>query len=719
MNMRKFFCFLFFIAFYPVSAEKLTFYAEGFSGRVEPVPVSIEWNLGWFEESSFAYNHDLARISALLADLAYSDVAGNPEDNNLLAAYKNLGVADADIEMFYNVDYSDPLWGNDQCAFSFASRSLPNGKKLLFVTVRGTPGNSNEWLSNLNVMNQSWENSVLHEGFSKTSLRVYTKLLTYLVSHKMNPAETAVVITGHSRGAAVANLLGASLRETKLFNLERVYVYTFAAPNVTTSKINTEEGYDYIWNIVNGEDLVPSVPFNIAQWQYRKFGHILTLINNWNVDSDFYNNDALPRMNAVYEQFSGHEFHPFTFGPFLPIQLAMVVNAVSENIKIFYNGKLNLHKRAEAMIYKLFPVLDKSGVKKEEKEEDVDKNQTLDDKKSESLLEHWLNTFGGDGFADYVETAAVDMHSYDAYLSWMLAMDEGEVFSDVGCKQLIISGSANMAVLSMDGEILARIDEGHIVYSSLKGNSQICARQLSPDKVVMGIAGTSNVDIVIVETSLFPSKVSLTLEQYTSDGRRISVSEPQKFYSRRGTVYHFFAGTLIFDGQQFVVEKLDKKTGKRLEKEAGLHSDFTFSFTPEFGMDTCRDAFLGARFGCRNIFGTAQIASDFSRNLIASVGFGTQQKLFWRVLFDIQADANAIQIFKNDNEVKFFPDLQVGLSYRFWRKAQIFASCSFDMSIKDFNDDAFTSSARRNTFCNFSINDSVSIYPRVRFGIRI
>ena len=49
---------------------------------------------------------------------------------------------------------------------------------------------------------------------------------------------------------------------------EKLYCYTLAAPALSTKA--AEEGYENIFNIVNGEDLVTLVP--LAQWGYRRYG---------------------------------------------------------------------------------------------------------------------------------------------------------------------------------------------------------------------------------------------------------------------------------------------------------------------------------------------------------------------------------------------------------------------------------------------------------------
>jgi len=80
-------------------------------------------------------------------------------------------------------------------------------------------------------------------------------------------------VTGHSRGAAAANLFAADLGHglTALdSDADSVFCYTFATPNNTTAP--TEE--KNIFNFCFVDDFVPQVP--LARWGYGKYGTTFT-----------------------------------------------------------------------------------------------------------------------------------------------------------------------------------------------------------------------------------------------------------------------------------------------------------------------------------------------------------------------------------------------------------------------------------------------------------
>ncbi len=87
-------------------------------------------------------------------------------------------------------------------------------------------------------------------------------------------------MTGHSRGAAAANLLAAKLiRDGSIagvrLNESDIYTYTFATPNATKDKEKDGAKFKRIFNIVNPTDFVTKVlP---TTWKFGKYGTTYTL----------------------------------------------------------------------------------------------------------------------------------------------------------------------------------------------------------------------------------------------------------------------------------------------------------------------------------------------------------------------------------------------------------------------------------------------------------
>jgi len=210
----------------------------------------------------------------------------------------DLGFPPERLKRCYGKDlsYKDPKYGRDRVGYTIGSRKTETpgeNHDIVLVTIRGTFGRD-EWISNFNLAN-GWGKTdaldpatmpTLHEGFSKATDSVMDALAEYVEAFDIDVPTAKILITGHSRGASVANLLGKRLDDlsekpdsSPLAEVKRenVYVYCFAPPNVTirpTDEIELPK-YNNIFSIINPEDLVPRMPF--GDWDGRRFGRELRL----------------------------------------------------------------------------------------------------------------------------------------------------------------------------------------------------------------------------------------------------------------------------------------------------------------------------------------------------------------------------------------------------------------------------------------------------------
>lgn len=144
-------------------------------------------------------------------------------------------------------------------------------KKILAVVIRGTNGTIQEWSSNFDMGDpDSWD-STYHKGFYLTEERIRSYINDYVSRNISDTSNLIYWITGHSRGAALSNILAAKLIDDG----KEVYAYTFATPSTTVSTSMKESKYNSIFNIVNPRDVVTYVP--LSQWGFGKFGKDITL----------------------------------------------------------------------------------------------------------------------------------------------------------------------------------------------------------------------------------------------------------------------------------------------------------------------------------------------------------------------------------------------------------------------------------------------------------
>jgi len=137
-----------------------------------------------------------------------------------------------------------------------------------------------DFINDLNTDSTDFLGIKAHEGFHTFFTDVQRALLDYAEQHPaIESGNLKILITGHSLGAAGANLLGAWFNNPRNnWALKNdIFVYTFASPNTYCGNNPDVEECSNIFNIVHEEDPVPKFPFANNLWDqlfnpWRKFG---------------------------------------------------------------------------------------------------------------------------------------------------------------------------------------------------------------------------------------------------------------------------------------------------------------------------------------------------------------------------------------------------------------------------------------------------------------
>ena len=85
-----------------------------------------------------------------------------------------------------------------------------------------------------------WDNKELHKGFGVAASRTKEAINKYISEHTENDIPSTMLICGHSRGAAIANILGAYYEDRDDIVS---YTNTFASPLCTV----VNKSYKSIW----------------------------------------------------------------------------------------------------------------------------------------------------------------------------------------------------------------------------------------------------------------------------------------------------------------------------------------------------------------------------------------------------------------------------------------------------------------------------------------
>ena len=261
-----------------------------------------------------SYSKKLAKFAFALAFDCYDSVkvslkggASNPTsayDNTSL--YGSFGFENAEYVVLSASDYLADK--QDLANAVFANKVVPSGDKkyqIFTVAVQGSAG-KDQWFSNFDVGNLSATDSAYatlsathsvaqavqagvtdqtsvqaesaenytalvakfpteHKGFALAASRIKAKFDSYATERAASGAEKIILLTGHSRGAAIANILGKVYEDDGNWTS---FTYTFATPRTTTNE--NASSCKTIFNILNSDDLVTELP--LKTWGFARYG---------------------------------------------------------------------------------------------------------------------------------------------------------------------------------------------------------------------------------------------------------------------------------------------------------------------------------------------------------------------------------------------------------------------------------------------------------------
>lgn len=238
----------------------------------------VEMDYAWFFGDNTVYHPLLSETSALLATMAYEKSemlicdAAREESTGIDRLSQLLAYFGMEHPQTYalNTAYTD----NDISEVTVGYRHVRYDgalRTVLAVVVRGTNATIEEWSSNFDIGDLSkdtdtddWLNTDHHKGFDVAANRIAAFVERYIEEHGLYREQLVYWVSGHSRGAGIANILGADLEKAG----KTAFTYTFASPNTTLAK--DAASYRTIFNVINEDDFVPCLPSDA--WGYTRYG---------------------------------------------------------------------------------------------------------------------------------------------------------------------------------------------------------------------------------------------------------------------------------------------------------------------------------------------------------------------------------------------------------------------------------------------------------------
>ena len=188
-----------------------------------------------------------------------------------------------DIETNYNA--ADP-----PAELALFAHKKIGSRDLVFVLPRGNDYGKN-WVYNFDVGSGSGD----HAGFRKAADGIEDYLIDYL-SRTAVSEDCKYWITGYSRGAAIANLIGKDIADQRStsggWDTEKqkdLFVFTFACPKVSELQSSTADDYPCIYNFFSVNDIVALLPpenMTNNSFKFLPYGPTYPLETLWANDSD-------------------------------------------------------------------------------------------------------------------------------------------------------------------------------------------------------------------------------------------------------------------------------------------------------------------------------------------------------------------------------------------------------------------------------------------------
>ena len=232
-----------------------------------------------FDQPADVYNHELATLAMELSYAVY-----NPPPSFYTIPYTSwITKYQHDIDEIW--DWGTAYQFDDGVSYldEFAQNGLTSSvghviahknitvdnveRPLIVVGIRGT-AHLLGWVTNFHALALPANDDL---GFNGAASMVGQNLKDYIDGRNLE--DPIVLITGHSKGGSVSNVLAHKLNNDDIQGLELndsdVYAYTFATVQVGS---NLQTNYTNIFNILNKYDTFTYLPSSLPLWDWENHG---------------------------------------------------------------------------------------------------------------------------------------------------------------------------------------------------------------------------------------------------------------------------------------------------------------------------------------------------------------------------------------------------------------------------------------------------------------
>ncbi len=321
--------------------------------------MALGYDFNWFTSPSDVYSHALCRFACSMVTLGYDKITSCPEaEAETGFPYTQTGLKTALDAMGFTHQEIQPKAERDEVSYFLACRNITlDGKEYCLALAAFIGSYKKTWYSNFDpygvdrVANGGKgyagdaEKGKIHLGFADARDYMHEKTAAFLRKYA-GGKEIKILVTGHSRGAAAANLLGAKLLQNGGFGEDlpvdkaNLYTYCFATPNFANTKMVdvTHARYRQIFSIVNPEDFVTEVLPKTCG--FGKFGKVYALMGSDNQSFHDYRNVKSAMQHKYRDYKSSKVYLPYPGGNKTVQNIAKIMAESMPDFDTFYNKKM-------------------------------------------------------------------------------------------------------------------------------------------------------------------------------------------------------------------------------------------------------------------------------------------------------------------------------------------------------------------------------------------
>ena len=323
--------------------------------------VRFDFDLSVFARPASLYDHELCRLACKFVTVGYDRITDTEEICPETGCnYTQTGLKTVLDGMGFTHQELRPTAMRDEESYFIASRGIKlDGAEFDLYVAAFIGSYKKTWFSNFDplgvdrVCNDGTgyagdaEGGAIHLGFADAREYVYEKIRSFILKHRTGKP-IKILITGHSRGAATANLLTAKVLAEGGFgekipiDAENVYSYSFATPNyANTEEVDVkDERFRQIFNIVSPEDFVTEVfP---AVCGYGKYGTVYSFFGPDNLSRADYAREKAVMTRFFMDYRVSRPYVSYKDGSRSVQKIIAEMARSMTNLDIFYHKKMRL-----------------------------------------------------------------------------------------------------------------------------------------------------------------------------------------------------------------------------------------------------------------------------------------------------------------------------------------------------------------------------------------